>query len=235
MSRKAKTIVFIIGVVAIITALIYFSLSTILPDFISIVKRSDADELQEYLRSFDGLYSVIILFAMQFFQVVSIVFPGLPIQVSAGVVFGFVRGFIICHIAYTLANIAVFSTDRKIRDAAQDEKEDLPFKKYNVISNSKYPWFMVILACMIPLMPNGIIPYLSARSKISLKEFAVSVFFGSAAPIAMSCLIGHHILEGNFVFTAVLTVTFVAVIAVLYIYSEKIVGLFEKMYSGLKK
>ncbi len=235
MNRKVKTIIFIIGVVSVITALIYFSLSSILPDFISIVKKGDADELQEYLRSFDGLYSVIILFSMQFFQVVSIVFPGLPIQVSAGVVFGFARGFVICHIAYTLANITVFLTDRKIRSMPQVEKDDLPFKKYNVISNSKYPWFTVILACMIPLMPNGIIPYLSARSKMSLKEFAFSVFFGSAVPIAMSCLIGHHILEGNFVFTAVLTVTFVAIIAVLYIYSEKIVGLFERIYSGLKK
>lgn len=235
MSRKATVTVFIIGVVAIITALIYFSLSSILPDFISIVKKGNTNELQEYLRSFDGLYSVVILFAMQFFQVVSIVFPGLPIQVSAGVVFGFVRGFIICHISYTLANTAVFAADRKIRTVAKNATEDIPFKKYNVISNSKYPWFMVILACMIPLIPNGIIPYLSARSKISLKEFILSVFFGSSLPIAMTCLIGHHILEGNFIFTAILSVVFVAAIAILYIYSEKIVGLFEKIYTGLKR
>lgn len=49
---------------------------------------------------------------LQFLQVVSIVLPGAPIQVAAGIVYGVWKGSAICYVSHVSANLAVFAASR---------------------------------------------------------------------------------------------------------------------------
>ena len=79
-----------------------------------VLERGDQEELVSYIRSFGSVGGVALAFLLQFVQIISIFFPGGPIQLAIGIVFGTLLGFIICHVGYVLANIVVFISVRKL-------------------------------------------------------------------------------------------------------------------------
>ena len=86
----------LILLIAVITAIIVFALNAILPGFIDTLEQGDQAAIEQYIRSFDSFQSVLLAFFLQFFQIVSVFFPGGPIQVAIGIVFGTLDGFLIC-------------------------------------------------------------------------------------------------------------------------------------------
>ena len=85
--------------VGIAVLLVYLIFRSSAPGLMPAIKDGDTEAIEKYLESNANVKGMILTAVLQIVQVISIVIPSLPIQVAAGVVFGVLKGFIICHIA----------------------------------------------------------------------------------------------------------------------------------------
>lgn len=163
----------LIAAFVVVLSIILLSLNAILPGFADVLEHGDQQELVHYIRDFGSVGGVLLALLLQIVQIISIFFPGGPIQIAIGVVFGTLWGFIICHVGYVLANIAVFFSARRLGNRLDQlfSGNDASESRFRFITESQHPGFVVALACLIPMLPNGLVPYIAARTKITTLQF----------------------------------------------------------------
>jgi uncharacterized membrane protein YdjX (TVP38/TMEM64 family) len=128
-------------------------------------------------------------------------------------------------------NCAVFYLNRRYKGKlskllfnGEEESE-----KWGLIKNARSPVYMTVLACLIPLVPNGIIPYMSANSKISFKNFFWSIYAAVSPSFCFFTSIGGRILRGDFVLAAVLVILMMIIVAWLYVKRNKVLDVIEEI------
>ena len=88
MRNNLLRVVMLVAAFAVVLTIILLSLNAILPGFSDVLERGDQQELVHYIRGFGSVGGVALAFLLQFIQIISIFFPGGPIQIAIGVVFG---------------------------------------------------------------------------------------------------------------------------------------------------
>lgn len=219
-------------VIAAIAAIIVVALNAILPGFIDTLEKGDQAAIEQYIRSFDSFQSVLLAFFLQFIQIISVFFPGGPIQIAIGIVFGTLDGFLICLSGYVLANLFVFFSARRLGNRFDQLFSSASnTRKLKFISDAKHPGFMVALSCLIPLLPNGLVPYFAARTKISTLQFFVSVSIGCMPTLIMLCAIGNKILKADYGIVALLCALLVASVLLLYLLRNRLFTLGDRIHA----
>lgn len=222
--------------IAVITAIIVFALNAILPGFVDTIEQGDQAAIERYIRSFDSFQSVLLAFFLQFFQIISVFFPGGPIQIAIGIVFGTLDGFLICLAGYVLANLFVFFSARRLGNRFdQLFSNGSNTKKFKFITDAKHPGYVVALSCLIPLLPNGLVPYIAARTKITTPQFFVSVLIGCMPTLLMLNAIGNKILMADYGIVALLAALLVAGVALLYLFRNRLFALTERIHTYVEQ
>ena len=204
--RKKLVPILVIIVVAI---LIWFAFGNKIPGLIPLLKEGDSQKIADYLAQETGIRGVIAVILLQAIQVASIVMPGMAIQVAAGLIYGWLEGFLMCYFGFVLSNLCVFVFARRM---GSDRIRDVSMSPTS-------QWFMVVIACMVPAIPNGIIPYLAARTEITAKEYVSAVAMGSWLQILLACMAGQFIINGQWLYT-VLTVVFQCLVIVIILWKK---------------
>ena len=226
---RILTLAAILGGIVLILIL---ALNAILPGFVTILETGDQTQIEQYIRSFGSFWGVALAFLLQFIQILSIFFPGGPIQIAIGIVFGTLAGFFICHSGYVLANLFVFFSARRLNNRLdQLFSGGNQTKSLRFISEAKHPSFVVALSCLMPFLPNGLVPYIAARTKITTKQFFLSVLLGSAPTLFMLCAIGNRILLGDYWTVVLLGGLLVAGVALLYFFRNRLFTLGERLHA----
>jgi uncharacterized membrane protein YdjX (TVP38/TMEM64 family) len=217
----------------VVLAIILLSLNAILPGFSEVLQRGDQQELVKYIRGFGSVGGVALALLLQFIQIISIFFPGGPIQVAIGVVFGTLWGFIICHVGYVLANIIVFFSARRLGNRLDHlfSKEGESNSRFRFLTDSQHPAFVVALSCLIPMLPNGLVPYIAARTKITFWQFVISIYLGSIPTLLMLNAIGNKLLHGDYAMVALLGAALVSGVALLYLFRKHIFALVDQIHA----
>ena len=203
--KLRKKLVPILGVI-VVAVLIWFAFGNKIPGLIPLLKEGDSQKIADYLAQETGIRGVIAVILLQGIQVASIVMPGMAIQVAAGLIYGWLEGFLMCYFGFVLSNLCVFLFARRM---GSDRIRDV----------SMSPTFMVVIACMVPAIPNGIIPYLAARTEITAKEYVSAVAMGSWLQILLACMAGQFIINGQWLYT-VLTVVFQCLVIVIILWKK---------------
>ena len=195
-------------VVIAVAILIWFAFGDKIPGLIPLLKEGDSQKIADYLAQETGIKGVIAVVLLQAVQIASIVMPGMAIQVAAGLIYGWLEGFLMCYIGFVVSNLCVFLFARKmgsdrIRDVSMGRTSQWLLEKLN----GTKPQFMVVVANMVPAVPNGIIPYIAAKTEISTLDYVKAVAMGSWLQILLSCLAGQFIIKGQWLYT-LLTVVF---------------------------
>lgn len=227
MSRRTARFLLILGLVLVVSLLLYFAFATLMPGLWPLLEKGDSDAIENYLLSESTFTGMLCMALLQFVQVVSIVIPGAPIQIAGGIVYGIWRGFIICHLSFVSANAVVFRVARRFGNRMEElfPSQNKKGAKLLALLNSSDPAYMTALASLMPGIPNGIIPYAAAHTNLTFPQFITAVYLGSAVPILIMCAIGKHILNGDFV-TAILSYAImVACILLLFFNRVKILNL----------
>ncbi|GKI14160.1 hypothetical protein CE91St44_06450 [Oscillospiraceae bacterium] len=216
--------------------LVYGCFVTVLPDLWPVVKSGDEAAIEEYLRSASQVKGLVCLGLLQFVQVVSVVLPGAPIQIAGGVVFGTLRSFAVCHLCFVAANAFVFWLARRLGSRLEQllGLEEAGGGKAAEFLNSNDPGFMAALACLMPGIPNGIVPYAAARTALTLRRFAGAVYLASLAPILVMCAVGRRLLSGDYLPAAAMIAVLLAAIFLLWRYRVKVWRLEQKLRAGLR-
>ena len=205
--KLRKKLVPILGVI-IVAVLIWFAFGNKIPGLIPLLKEGDSQKIADYLAQETGIRGVIAVILLQAIQVASIVMPGMAIQVAAGLIYGWLEGFLMCYFGFVAANLCVFLFARRMGSDRIKNVSMSPTSQWLMerLRETK-PQFMVAIACMVPAVPNGVIPYLAARTDITAKEYVGAVAMGSWLQILLACMAGQFIINGQWLYT-VLTVLF---------------------------
>ena len=203
-------------VAALVLGLFYAAFVKAMPDLWPVLRSGNEAQIEAYLSTAGSLSGLLCTAMLQFLQVVSIVLPGAPIQIAAGIVYGVWKGAAVCYVSYVSANLAVFRAARRMESLldrlAPGNRRGL-LQKVRFLSQSDMPAYMTAMACIIPVVPNGIIPYAAAKTSMRFWQFAAAVAAGSAMPIFVMCLIGGRILAGEYLLAvAVFAVSLLAVV-----------------------
>lgn len=225
---RVLTLAAILGGIVLILVL---ALDAILPGFANVLETGDQTQIETYIRSFGSFWGVALAFLLQFIQILSIFFPGGPIQIAIGIVFGTLAGFFICHAGYVLANLFVFFSARRLGNRLDQLFSGGKTKSLRFIAEAKHPSFVVALSCLMPFLPNGLVPYIAARTKITTKQFFFSVLFGSAPTLLMLCAIGNRILLGDYWTVVLLGGLLVTGVVLLYIFRSRLFALGERLHA----
>ena len=94
--------------------------------------------------------------------------------------------------------------------------------------NSADPRFVTALACMIPGIPNGIIPYVAQRCDMRLYSFVFAIAASSWINILLNCIAGHFLARGEYMFTFIAFGLQLVILAVVAMNKEKILGTDKK-------
>jgi len=188
------------------------------------------ETIESFLEQRAGYRGMVFLALFQAAQVLSIFFPGAAVQIAGGLAYGTIRSFLICLTTFVLTNIAVFciARYRNSRVTRTDAKVNRKLKKVLDWINSSDPLFMVMLAYMMPGIPNGFVPYAASHTKITARQFSVAVFLGSLIQIFIMCSIGSRIMSGDYAVSFFLVLAMLGLIFLLYRVKNRLVGIFEQ-------
>lgn len=227
---KYKRLLIFIFFFALALFVLYEALVTQLPDLWKALTSGDEASIEAFLADSDRTAGLVYLGLLQFIQVVSIFIPTAPIQIAGGMVCGALRAYLVCQIVYVLANAAVFIAVRRysgLTELLGNSGRERVQKAVRFI-NQGDPFVTVMLLCLIPLIPNGFIPYAASQMDLRLRSFAGAVLLGSCYPIASLTLAGKFLLTGDYVVSALLVVLNITVLAIVYKNRERISALLTK-------
>ena len=213
---------------AVLIGLIYLAFGQAIPELIPLLRSGDEEKIAAYLGSQNRISGILSTALLAFLQPISIILPGAPIQIAAGIVYGTLKGFLICHISYVISNLVVFYLAR-VLGQKMDRYVSRFSEKVNFLQDAQYPAYMTAMACLIPVVPNGIIPYAAARTRMRFHEFLIAVVLGSFFPILVMCAIGRRILQGEYFYAAGLLIFCLLVVIVLTLLRRQVVQLMHKV------
>lgn len=223
----------IVTVFCIIAAIVYAVIERVAPDLWNVLAHGNQEDIENFVRG-AGAEGVLALFVLQFLQVISIVFPGMPIQITSGIVYGAFKGFLICYSGYFCANLLVFTLARRLGADRIRELLGSEHSKVDFIGRSQYPAFMVMIGCMAPVIPNGIVPYAASISRVSRKGFCAGILLGSFPGILIFCAVGNQIMQGNFILAVLLCVLQIVLMIVLVRNQTAIMNLYIRLRQRLQ-
>ena len=234
---KYKRILFFAAFFALALFVIYEAMVTQAPDLWKALTSGDEAAIEAFLGDSDRTTGLILLGLLQCIQVVSIFIPTAPIQIAGGMVCGALRAYLVCQIVYVLTNAAVFTAVRRfsgLNELLGNSSRERVQKTLRFL-NQGDPFVTVMLLCLIPLIPNGFIPYAASQMEMRLKSFTGAVLLGSCYPIASLVLAGNFILTGDYAVSALLIVLNVTVLAIVYKNRAKISELLTRLFRERKK
>lgn len=230
---KGKAIlklVIILLLLAAVAALIYFAFINTMPDLVRVIGNGNEADIEEYLRRSDSRTGLLCTAILQVIQVISIVFPSAAIQIAAGVVYGTLKAFLVCHIASTVTHALVFFCARSFgtqldKIFAKEKKKE---SKLEFLLKSEHPAYMTAVAFLVPILPNGIIPYAAAKTGMKFTEFIIAVYAGSFLPTLIICAAGSFFIAGSWYLSLVMLATLLAVAVLMWHFRDLVLDFWEE-------
>ena len=232
MTTYAKKIVLAVLIIAAVGLTGFFLWQSFGPQLIGlfqVLSKGDDKAIQEYLSSMGHWEGLLSTFMLSILQVVSIVLPGPVFQVAGAVIFGWWRSFLVCWTGFVCGNGLVFFLarffGRSLTEAlGLEQKNGWLLNKMN----SADPRFVTALACMIPGIPNGIIPYVAQRCDMRLYSFVFAIAASSWINILLNCIAGHFLARGEYMFTFIAFALQLVILAVVALNKDRILGTDKK-------
>ena len=135
------------------------------------MRRSYDDYLDQY-----GTAGNYLLVVLQVIENISIVIPSILVYICSGILFGKAVGIAICYTTNLILNILIFLAARKMKYV---KSKVLNLSKQKTVRKlldfAKHVDRVVIVMCFLPIVPNSMIPYLSAL--LSSQFLLLSDFF----------------------------------------------------------
>ena len=206
------------AVLCVAALLIYLLFKHYLPGLWQAFSAGDEDAIAAFLDSKSFAKGILILWFLNFVQVLSIVIPAMPVQLAAGIGCGTWIGFLVSFTAAVSANLAVYCVARRITKVLAALSEDHPKlgKFLSTLQSSENAAYYTFLAFLTPGLPNGLVPYAAASAGISAKSFAVALITALPVPTLLTCYAGSLVVQGNVFFSALLIVGLYVLVAVLF-------------------
>jgi uncharacterized membrane protein YdjX (TVP38/TMEM64 family) len=245
---KKKSFILPLITLAVIVGLIALLCVMLVPILADIFTNHDGRNAMEIIHS-HGARGIPLLACLQALQVITTVVPALLIQIPAGLVFGTWTGLAVCLVGSIIGNMIVFIALRQFsttidhvfptRRKKREEKAQHPKKKSKLpfflnpesLNRMPHPELVAFYVYLIPGIPNGVLPHIFARTKVSFGRYLVAVVAGNAPSTLVCSLVGDSLAHGNWQGAVIIILIFAGCIGVALLMRRKLITLISGGYS----
>lgn len=213
----------------LIAALVVAAMAILIVNLLPLLKTvsdhiADEDALLREIRDY-GFKGVAIMTGLQIIQIITIVFPSAAVQILAGLSYGIINGLIICIAGYVIADTLIFILIRRLGASFDFHIMSPKWRKRlddRILKSSDSFGWIAFMMYLIPGIPNGILPYIFARSSISLSRFLALNIIALSPSILMCSVVGERIAKGDYLTAAVVTSIQILLAVLGYVFRDRI-------------
>lgn len=171
-----------------------------------------------------GTIGMLLLFVIQISQIFLFILPGEPIEILAGMCYGWIWGTVFIMISSAIIASLIFMLVRKIgKQFVYDFSDEEKIKKIEnskLFKNPKKIEVVLFILFLIPGTPKDLLTYLSGLLPVKMSRFIVLSTIARIPSIVTSTIAGANIAVGDWRKAIILYILIVAIVAiVLYIFN----------------
>ena len=195
----------VIAIAAIVAGTLLLIIKVYGPHFADIfrlLRHGNQEEISEFLNRSGQWEGLMIVYLLSILQVISVIIPGMAIQVSAGLIYAWWKAFLVTYLGFLSGNMLIFMAARKLGDRVYDllpEKSRQTWIGTKI--NSANSGFVISLAYLVPGVPNGIVPYIASTTDLTPSHFGFCIGASAWIQILCNCLAGHFLVRGEYFYT----------------------------------
>ncbi len=225
--KNTTTLYIVLGIVLFVALLVLFIFSG---DNLELIKSVFIYDLSQDVleKKFDVIdwhdyVAVVFLAAL---QVICSFLPAEPVQMLAGLTFGFGEGVLCCIAGVFLGNTAIYLLQKTFsRHLRNFFEKKLHLDMAKIAKSSKFIWIVFILY-FLPGIPYGLICFFTATSGMRYRRYITVTMLGSFPSVCMGIGLGYMTIVSNRAFSLCI---FAVLIILLLIMMWKRDTLFAKL------
>ena len=233
---KRKTLKKVLGLIAILVLLGLLALFVLSGDNFDLfrslfLEEHTEDELRDKLNDF-GIRGYITIIILSMIQVVVTVMPAEPVQVLAGITFGFPLGLLLCTIGVALGNTAVYLLYKSYGDSIREYfVKNLHFD-FERAAKSKRVTFIIFILYFLPAIPYGMICFFSSSIGMKYPRYITVTLLGAIPSVCIGVGLGHMAIASSWILSVIVFSVLLALIIIAFIKREAI---FDKVNASIDK
>ena len=200
MSRKSKVKIFKIILLVLVIAIMVGAIIYLFPLFKNISTPEGQLEFKQKIQE-SGFIGFLMLFGLQFAQVLLIIIPGEPIDILAGMCYGTLNGTLFITLsAFIISCIILFTVNkfgRKFVYSFCDEEKVKKIENSKLFQNPQKIEFIMIILFLIPGTPKDLLVYIAGLLPIKPLRFVLISTFARLPSVLSSTIAGDQILGGD--------------------------------------
>ena len=190
-----KIALFVIVVIALTTITIY-----LFPVMKNLSTKQGQIAFKEKVTN-SGIYGLFLLFIIQVAQIFLFILPGEPIEILAGMCYGWIWGTIFIMFSSAIIATLIFWLVRKIgRQFVYDFSDEEKIKKIEnnkIFQNPQKIELIIFILFLIPGTPKDLLTYLSGLLPIKMNRFIIISTIARIPSIITSTIAGANIAVGD--------------------------------------
>ena len=165
--------------------------------------KSDQADFRAYIEGF-GAAAPLVFLGVQMLQIFLPLLPGEVMEIGAGVLFGAVKGTLLCLAGILVASAAVFWLVRRFGRSVLDLYFDVD-KLYEtkLFSSETRLKRLLFLVFFIPGTPKDLLTFVAPLSRVTLPEFLWISMIARVPSVVSSTVGGHFLVAGDYLSAAV--------------------------------
>lgn len=173
---------------------------------------------------YSGIIGMLLLFIIQISQIFLFILPGEPIEILAGMCYGWIWGTVFIMISSAIIASLIFMLVRKIgKQFVYDFSDEEKIKKIEnskLFKNPKKIEIVLFILFLIPGTPKDLLTYISGLLPIKMSRFILLSTIARIPSIVTSTIAGANIAVGDWRKAIILYILIVVIVAiVLYIFN----------------
>ncbi|MBQ4510182.1 MAG: VTT domain-containing protein [Clostridia bacterium] len=185
------------------------------------------EELQEKLGDF-GIKGYITIAILSMLQVTLPFLPAEPVQVIAGIAFGFPIGILCCTVGVILGNLFIFIMYKIYGEKIHDYFVKNIHLDFDKTASSKKIVAIIFALYFLPAIPYGMICFLAASVKMKLPRYMTVTVLGAIPSICIGVGLGHIAIEVSWFISIAVCLVLVTLLTVLMLKRETIFSKINK-------
>ena len=171
------------------------------------------EELQDKLSDF-GIKGYITISILAMLQILIAFLPAEPVQVIAGITFGFIRGLAACMVGVIVGNSVMYLLYKIFGDrltAYFDKNLELDVEKAGA---SGKVTALVFILYFLPAIPYGMICFFAATMRMKFPKYLLVTALGALPSVCIGVGLGHMAISASWIISALVFVVLVSVLIV---------------------
>ncbi len=181
------------------------------------------DEIRDKLAQF-GVRGYVTIVVLSMLQVVLTFLPAEPVQVLAGLTFGFPIGLLCCTIGVLLGNSIIFALYRSFGDGIREHFVKNMSIDFERVAVSKKMVVVVFILYFLPAIPYGMICFLAASVGMKYPRYITVTLLGSIPSVCIGVGLGHIAIASSWIVSVAVFGVLVVLLVIMMLKRDVLFG-----------